>query len=130
MRYYELTYLISPDLSEEELKTFSEKINSLIQDQGGILDKSSKIIKKSLAYPIKEKGSAFLKSITFYLNGEKLSSLEKSLKKDKKILRFLLLNKPLPKTTKKPLLKPEKKKIREKVELKDIEKKLEEILKE
>jgi small subunit ribosomal protein S6 len=130
MRYYELTYLISPDLSEEESKTFSEKINSLIQDQGGILDKSSKIIKKNLAYPIKEKTSAFLKSITFYLNAEKLSSLEKILKKDKKILRFLLFNKPLPKTTKKPLLKPEKKKIKEKVELKDIEKKLEKILEE
>jgi len=83
MKYYELTYLIFPDLSEEELKSFSEKINSQIQGQGGILDKSSKIVKKKLGYPIGKTSSVFLKNISFYLNREKLSSLEKSLKEIK-----------------------------------------------
>lgn len=132
MKYYELTYLITPDLLEEELKAFSEKINSLIQTQGGVLDKSSKAIKRKLGFPIKKKTSAFLKTITFHLNPEKLAGLEKTLKGDKKILRFLILNKKVKRIA---LEVPEKAKIlkskpKEKVELKDIEEKLKEILEE
>ena len=34
MKFYELTYLISPDLSEEEIKVLQEKVTSLIQEEG------------------------------------------------------------------------------------------------
>lgn len=134
MKFYELTYLITPsDLSEEEVNVFSEKINSFIQEQGGVLDKISKEKKKRLAYPIKKRTMAFLKTLTFNLNPEKLPALEKSLKENKGVLRYLILAKPRPKE-KKVVSKPptifKKKVVKEKVELKDIEKKLEEILEE
>ena len=58
MRYYELTYLISPELSEEGLKNFQEKITSSIQTEGGNLGKTNGIIKQNLASPIKKKGRA------------------------------------------------------------------------
>jgi small subunit ribosomal protein S6 len=134
MNNYELTYLISPELSEEEAKNIQEKTISLLQKEGGALNEVKLPIKKKLAYLIKKQREAFLCDFNFYLEPEKLGGLEKVLKSEKKILRYLILAKPKIKITKvrKRQIKvisnvPAKEK---KVELKEIEKKLEEILKE
>jgi len=136
MLSYELTYLISPDLLEEELKALQEKIVSQIQEIGGILNEISRTIKKSLAYPLKKKTSAFLATLSFQLPPEKLEGLEKGLKAESQVLRYLILTetktKP-PVTFRKKviegkLIASRKKVVGEKVELKEIEKKLEEIL--
>jgi small subunit ribosomal protein S6 len=136
MKIYELTYLISPEVSEEELKSSQEKIIFLIQNEGGIFNGANSTIKKTLFYPIKKRQSAYLASLTFQSAPEKLEVLEKKLKAEEKILRYLILSKPKtkPPTTfrkkmflgKPPI--PRKKVVGGKVELKEIEKKLEEIL--
>jgi small subunit ribosomal protein S6 len=129
MRLYELTYLITPELSEEEIKKQGEKMVSQLQEVGGILSEISKPIKKTLAYQIKKKTSAYLVTLSSQLAPEKLEEIEKKLKSDSNILRYLISTKGLPKeiipSAKPPqILKPKPKK----VELKEIEKKLEEIL--
>lgn len=157
MKSYELTYLISLDLSEEEMRVFQEKINSSVRAEGGIClppaKKSSvslnisgevnKPAKKRLTYPIQKSSQAYLATLNFQLNPENLASLEKKLKAENQILRYIILSKP---STKEILVrgKPPEKIIRtppsartlisprlkpkQKVELKEIEKKLEEIL--
>lgn len=134
MKSYELAFLISGNLSEEEAKQFQDKVTSLIQTEGGILADRGTILKKKLAYPIKKQIQVFLAILTFQLEPIKLFPLEKKLKLENQILRYLILIKrpvkEMPVRRKKvseiaPLI--EKKK-REKTELKDIEKKLEEIL--
>ena len=132
MKYYELTYLISPNLSEEELKTFQRKINSFVQTAGKGLEQSKNPIKKKLEYPIQDEDTAFLVTLNFYSEPEDLENLEKKLKKEPSILRYLILNKKLPEKIKIPEIKPraEIKKIRKerKVKLEKIEEKLDEIL--
>jgi len=137
MKLYEFTYLISPESSEDDLKTFGEKINSLIQNEGGILDEVATPIKKGLAYPIKKQTSAYLTTLGFRLSSEKLENLEKKIKAEDKILRYSVLIKPrvkeIPMRRKKLPKKVEifpKKITKPKAELKEIEKKLEEILEE
>ena len=134
MKLYELTYLISPEFSEEELKSLNEKINSLIQKGTGVLNEVKLPIKKKLAYPIKKQREAFLINLSFYFEPEKLGSLEKELKSEKKILRYLILARPkskIAKVRKRPAKVIPKIPAKEKkVELKEIEKKLEEILRE
>jgi len=134
MKLYELTYLISPELSESELKSLNEKINSLIQKEKGVLSGVKMPMKKKLAYPIKKQREAFLINLSFYFQAEKLGSLEKELKSEKKILRYLILARPkskIAKVRKRPAKVIPKIPAKEKkVELKEIEKKLEEILKE
>ena len=167
MKNYELTYLISPDFSEEESKKFSEKINRFIQEEAGILEKSLSPFKKKLGYPIKKKGEGYLVTSNFSFqptadqsrptagqpkvekagNPEKLENLEKKLKSENQILRYIILIK---KTTKESEPRAKRRaweaeiphKITEsnepsahrpkagKVELKEIDKKIEEILKE
>jgi len=130
MKFYELTYLISPELSEEEIRTLQEKINSLIQEEGGVLSEVNSVVRKTLAYPIEKKRVAYLAILSFQLDPERLGSLEKKIKAESGILRYLILTKKLPKrVAAMPVKKPRKiTKPKPKVELKEIEKKLEEIL--
>lgn len=131
MKNYELTYLISSDVSVEELKNLSEKIKSFVQEEGAI-KKTTEPSKTKLGYQIKEKGEAFSSVLNFSLNPEKIVDLEKKLKAENQILRYMILNKDLsekilhPKRTS-PKLKTKES---EKVELKEIDKKIEEILNE
>jgi len=132
MKNYELTYLISSDVSGEELKNLSEKIKSFVQKEEGAIKKTTEPSKKELGYEIKEKREAFLSILNFSLNPEKLENLEKKLKTENQILRYMILNKDLSKKTlsvkrTSPKLKTKES---EKVELKEIDKKIEEILKE
>jgi small subunit ribosomal protein S6 len=131
MKYYELTCLISPDFKEEELKDYQEKITSLIVKEEGILDKVKSFGKKKLAYPIKKKETAYLSTISFYLSPQKIVNLEKKIKREAEILRYLILAKKISEIKKAPQISlPTAKKMEKpkKVELKDIEKKLKEIL--
>lgn len=122
MKYYELTCLISSELSLEEINSFQEKIISYVQEEKGILVK--------IDQPSKKKGDFTLLGLNFQLNPEGVEGLEKKLKADKQIIRYFIITKKVPKAGKiaeKPLRVP--KKIQEpKVELKEIEKKLDEIL--
>ncbi|MDD5145069.1 MAG: 30S ribosomal protein S6 [Candidatus Pacebacteria bacterium] len=139
MRNYELAYLISPDLNEEDAKQFQNRITSQIQEEGGILGEGNLFLKRRLAYPVKKQLQAYLVSTTFQLNPEKLASFEKKLKAESQILRYIFVIKrkykigpprrrPITPTVEKSPEKPRKEE--KKVELGDIEKKLDEILKE
>jgi small subunit ribosomal protein S6 len=139
MKLYEINYLISPDLSEEEATSLQEKINSWIQEEKGVLNEVSKPAKKILAYPIKKCGQAYLSFVNFQLEADKLMNIEKKIKAEDKIIRYLILAKkpakPLKthrRATKKfisPISKSETPK-KEKAELESIGQKLDEILKE
>ena len=130
MKHYELTYLISNELSEKEANSLSIEINSLIQEKQGILEKTGVILKKQLAYPVKKKTAAYLASIDFKINSEKLGEIKKQIESNSKILRYLLLTKELPEKVTATLIKKPRKTIKPKAKLKEIEKKLEEILNE
>ncbi|HDZ54798.1 MAG TPA: 30S ribosomal protein S6 [Candidatus Nealsonbacteria bacterium] len=138
MKLYELTYFLSSNLNEEELKNFSEKIFSFIKENEGTLVENSlaqaKIVKKKLASPIKKESQAYLNVLSFYFDPQKIEKLKVKLTSESQILRYVILAKKIPEKTKiyGPLsiiskakdVKPPPKK----VDLKEIEKKLEEIL--
>jgi len=132
MKTYEITYLISPESSTEDVESLQNKIKTFIQEKGGSINKANYPTKRILAYPIKKQREAFLADLVFLLEPLELVELEKKIKAEKQILRYLIVTKKIlkeplkPKEKSKEILKP---KIKEpKVELKEIEKKLEEIL--
>ncbi len=151
MNYYELTYLISTDFPEEELKTFSKKISDFVLTEGGTLEKITVPIRKKLAYSIKEKKEMFLTTLNFHLNPEGLKNFEKKLKSEKQVLRYTLLKQKISKkiipertikrfpkileeiSESKPFTLSKKGGVKsedKKVGLEEIDKKIEEILKE
>jgi small subunit ribosomal protein S6 len=139
MPLYEFTYLIPSNLSAEEVKAFRKKVELYIEEKGGAITQNNFPVKKELAYPIKKNNTAFLVNLIFNLSPDKLKDLEKKIREEEQIIRFLLLKKET--IRKKRVRKRELKKIiptvqpkiepaEKKVGLKEIEQKLEEILSE
>ncbi len=130
MKHYELTFLISPELNPEELISFQEKIINQVQQEKGILVKINKPVKKNLNGPVGNKNQAFLLSLEFQLNPENSANIQNKLKAENQIMRYFLIVKKPPKAA--GLFEKERrvprKTAKSKVELKEIEKKLDEIL--
>jgi ribosomal protein S6 len=146
MKLYELTYLIPIDLPEEATKALQEKINSFISDAQGTIDRIEDLTKKRLGEPIKKQTAAQMATLNFYMSPEKLGDLDRKIKSEPQIIHHLILNKKprkaeaprrirrltpvapeesLKTATEGTSLSASKPK---KVEIKEIEKKLEEIL--
>ncbi len=154
MKTYELTYIVSPEITLEEAEAEAKEIESIIQRKEGVILKQSNPIAKTLSYPIKSKASGFLGTLEFQLETEKLMEFKETLRKDEKIVRHMVIIKEAAelkkdrRTRTKPTLafevkqkteivteeeKPFSTKAsegKEKVELKDIEQKLDELLNE
>jgi ribosomal protein S6 len=151
MNYYELTCLISPALSEQDVQEISQKIKDAIQEESGNLEKIILPVKKSLVHFVKKQEEAYLVIANFQLAPEKMKNLLKKLKSENQITRYMLLNKkPLKENSKGesrrriPLSAEEagdkkpaggygsvaSRTKNKKVELKEIDKKIEEILNE
>jgi small subunit ribosomal protein S6 len=126
MKLYELSLIINPELKEEEANRISQEIISLIQEKGGILDNLREIKLINLAYPIQKKERGFFSSFSFYFKPEETNLLDKELKNNKNILRYLLVKKE-PSRLKKTA-RVEKKESKKKVDFKKIEEKLDEII--
>lgn len=153
MKTYELTYIISPEITSEEAENKAKEFEALIQSKEGVILRQDKPIAKTLSYLIKKQRSGFVGILEFQLEPEKLKEIDENMAKNEKIIRHMIVIKnpakaQKPRRTKKapsffgieflfkkdaeqPLPTQEKaeaEKIEKKVELKDIEEKLEEIL--
>ncbi len=133
---YELTILVSPELNQEEAEDFLKKIESSILGIGEVL-RSKKPKKINLSYLIKNRDKAFLTVTEFKTEPTQIETLKSQLEKEKDILRFLLIRrKETQKKIKRRKIKKEEQpkikvlKEKKKVELDQIEEKLEEILEE
>lgn len=136
MRNYDLTLIFSPLLADEEANDLFQQFVSFVQEQGGILGDQRLLGKKPLLAPIRHAKEGYLAVITFSLSEEKLPNVEKKCKETKQILRFFIVKQakritkkarvsPTPEIASSPVFKKE-----EKLNLQDIDEKLEEIFKE
>jgi len=134
MQLYQLDYLISPEISEQDAQALGEKIKSLIEKDQGLIVKAELLSNRILSYEVKSFTEAFLAGLSFNLEPEKLEELKKTLETENNILRYIVFKKKLlkekPRTRKVTKISKEIEisKPKQKVELKEIEKKLDEIL--
>lgn len=138
IRDYELAYLLDPRLTDEEILKWQENFkNFLATEMTGEFKKEVSAKKRKLAYPVKKQSLAYFGSIYFVSQPEKVDLLDKKLKLENNVLRYLILQ--VDRRKQKELLRREKEileKVFKKVEIKDkakvdleeLDKKLEEIL--
>lgn len=88
---YELAYLLPPSLSEEEVLTQAGKLTALIEESKGMIRKVEESKKRYLAYPVKKQTSAYFGWTTFAVAPEFASRLEKKLRGQEQILRYMLV---------------------------------------
>ena len=138
---YEIAYLLSPSVSEEEVLNHAHKISSLIEEQKGIIKHVQEPKKHKLSYAIHKERNAYFGWTTFRLNPEMVAALEKKLKAETSLLRYLIveeetrLKAPVfrthmakPGIQKSAAIPREQEKQEEKLDLEALDKKLEEIL--
>lgn len=136
MKNYELSYIISTEISSEESQAFAKEIESFIQGKEGVIIKSETPVAKTLAFPVKKFGSGFFVISEFQIEPEKIKEINEKLEKDGKILRHIVAVKKHARLQKERRIKKEepvpqleiKKTDDKKVELEEIDKKLNEIL--
>lgn len=108
-KQYEITFILSPELKEEEINSYGENLKTSIEKLEGSLKKIGKPEKRNLAYPIKKFQSGYYLAINFLFNPEKLKELFSSLNLKKEILRYITVLIPEEKLQPVPRKKMEKK---------------------
>ena len=89
MRRYETTFVINPDLGEEEIHATLNKFTRIVDAQGGFLVKQDEWGRRRLAYKIGKFTHGYYVLIDFAGEGAALAELERNLKLDDRIIRFL-----------------------------------------
>ena len=90
MNKYENLYVISAELSEEEIKSVVEKFAAIITDNGGEIEKIDEWGKRRLAYPINYKTEGYYVLVLFAAPGEVPAELQRNLKNDERIMRYVV----------------------------------------
>jgi small subunit ribosomal protein S6 len=145
MNNYELLYIVSNQYTDDEAKKIKERIDEVIKSFGGIIGSEEDMGKKKLAYPINQVAHGYYFLTEFELeDGPKLKDINNLLRLDKEILRAQIINKPKPTAkqlekirkqeayrakTGKAEDKPIKPETEKKVDIKNLDEKLDEILK-
>ncbi|MSU60574.1 MAG: 30S ribosomal protein S6 [Candidatus Staskawiczbacteria bacterium] len=147
MKTYELTYIISSAMTQEDAGAVAKEIETFIQSKEGVILKSEKTGAQTLAYPVKKQSSGYFCILEFQTAENTIKEIKGMLEKDTKILRhFMLIKRPVKimkeRRTRKPLftsdkepsgkpvLSESKEKKAEKLNPVDLDKKLDEILSE
>ncbi|HOV86375.1 MAG TPA: 30S ribosomal protein S6 [Syntrophobacteraceae bacterium] len=89
MRKYETFFIVDPDLPDEVHSVIDDKLQSIVQSNGGMVLSYVPWGKRKLAYPIKKR-SRGLYVLMEYAGGSKLvAELERNLRLDERIIKFL-----------------------------------------
>ena len=89
---YETVFIVTPVLSEEQMKETVEKYTNFLKDHGAEIVYTNNWGMRKLAYPIKKKTNGFYYLIEFKAEGSVINTLEVAYKRDERLLRFLTVS--------------------------------------
>lgn len=92
MESYEITYIVRPDLDEEQIRGVVDGINGRLSNGGDLVATFPwNPARRRLAYPIRDFGDGFYVTSTFRFPTEGLKELERALRLNDNVLRFLIV---------------------------------------
>lgn len=89
MREYETIYLLKPDIPAEQISSIKDKVSSTIQKGEGHILVHSEWGKRKLAYDVKKCRHAYYFFLQYLSPGPQVAELERILKYDDNVLKFL-----------------------------------------
>ena len=89
VKQYETVFIVTPVLSEEQMKETVKKYTDLLTNAGAEIVYTNNWGMRKLAYPIKKKTNGFYYLIEFKAEGSVINTLEVAYKRDERLLRFL-----------------------------------------
>jgi small subunit ribosomal protein S6 len=89
LNQYETVFILTPVLSEIQIKEAVKKYRDFIVENGGEIVHEEDWGLRKLAYPIQKKTTGFYSLVEFKAPGELISKLEIQYRRDENIIRFL-----------------------------------------
>jgi len=89
LNQYETVFIVTPVLSEAQMKEAVEKFRGVITGKGGEIINEENWGLRKLAYPIQKKSTGFFTLIEFMAPGDLVKPLEIEYKRDERVIRFL-----------------------------------------
>ena len=88
MNQYETVFILTPVLSDDQMKETAAKFKKVLTDNGAeILNEEAWGLKK-MAYAIQKKSTGFYCLIEFKAEPEVIKTLETAYRRDEKVIRF------------------------------------------
>jgi small subunit ribosomal protein S6 len=89
MNQYETVFILTPVLSDEQMKEAVKKYEDHLTNAGAEIVHEENWGMRKLAYPIQKKSTGFYQLIEYKAEGNVIADVETELKRDERILRFL-----------------------------------------
>ena len=89
MNNYETVFILTPVLSEDQMKDTVQKFVKILKTNGSKIISDEMWGLKKLAYPIQHKSTGFYNLIEFEADPTVIVKLETEFRRDEKVLRFL-----------------------------------------
>ncbi len=88
MNQYETVFILTPVLSDDQMKETAAKFKKVLTDNGAdILNEEAWGLKK-MAYAIQKKSTGFYCLVEFKAEPEVIKTLETAFRRDEKVIRF------------------------------------------
>ena len=89
MNHYETVFILTPVLSDAQMKEAVEKFTKVLTDNGAAIVNEELWGLRKLAYPIQKKSTGFYTLVEFDAAPETIKKLETAFRRDERVLRFL-----------------------------------------
>ena len=90
--YYEMMYILRPDLSEEQVNDAIERYNSFLSERGAENIDVTNRGKRRLAYPVKRFLDGIYIQLNYEADGKQVAPLERAMRLSEDVIRYLTLN--------------------------------------
>ncbi|MBP6795729.1 MAG: 30S ribosomal protein S6 [Saprospiraceae bacterium] len=93
MKQYEVTFIVDPVLSDDEIKSTAKNYTDLVTTEGGVVVHLEELGLRLLAYMINKRNTGVYFSLEFQSeSGGFIPKMELAMKRDERILRFLTVS--------------------------------------
>ncbi|MEQ9404963.1 MAG: 30S ribosomal protein S6 [Cyclobacteriaceae bacterium] len=86
---YETVFILTPVLSEAQMKDTVEKFKKVLKDNGAEIVNDENWGLRKLAYPIQHKTTGFYQLVEFKADPDTIIKLETEYRRDEAVMRFL-----------------------------------------
>ena len=88
MNQYETVFILTPVLSDEQMKETAAKFKKVLTDKGAEIISEEAWGLKKMAYAIQKKSTGFYCLVEFKAEPEVIKTLETAFRRDEKVIRF------------------------------------------
>ncbi len=89
LNQYEMVFIMTPVLSEEQMMDTVNKFKKILTDNGSEIVHENNWGLRKLAYPIQKKNTGFYYLIEIKAQGDLINKVEVEFRRDERIMRFL-----------------------------------------